>query len=86
MTDYEMLPVPATQCVFFPVHTRLNPLPKQDVQTKLRDTYKKMGDEFMTNRIATQAKVCQTVCVQRKKNPPLTVAFKFQRAAVGSVL
>ncbi|PWA17713.1 hypothetical protein CCH79_00008229, partial [Gambusia affinis] len=27
-----------------------------DVQTKLRDTFKKMGDEFMTNRIATQAK------------------------------
>ncbi|KAA8585310.1 hypothetical protein FQN60_004004, partial [Etheostoma spectabile] len=27
-----------------------------DVQTKLRDAYKKMGDEFMTNRIATQAK------------------------------
>ncbi|CAG5897994.1 unnamed protein product [Menidia menidia] len=27
-----------------------------DVQTKLRDTYKKTGDEFMTNRIATQAK------------------------------
>lgn len=32
--------------------------PKQDVQTKLRDAYKKIGDEFMTNRIATQAKVC----------------------------
>lgn len=30
----------------------------QDVQTKLRDTYKKTGDEFMTNRIATLAKVC----------------------------
>lgn len=29
-----------------------------DVQTKLRDYYKKTGDEFMTNRIATQAKVC----------------------------
>uniref|UniRef100_A0A8C6US91 Sorting nexin 8a n=1 Tax=Neogobius melanostomus TaxID=47308 RepID=A0A8C6US91_9GOBI len=27
-----------------------------DVQTKLRDAYKKTGDEFMTNRIATQAK------------------------------
>uniref|UniRef100_A0A3B5MEZ2 Sorting nexin 8a n=1 Tax=Xiphophorus couchianus TaxID=32473 RepID=A0A3B5MEZ2_9TELE len=27
-----------------------------DVQTKLRDTCKKTGDEFMTNRIATQAK------------------------------
>lgn len=27
-----------------------------DVQTKLRDAYKKMGDEFMTSRIATQAK------------------------------
>ncbi|RVE69762.1 hypothetical protein OJAV_G00080910 [Oryzias javanicus] len=27
-----------------------------DVQTKLRDTYKKTGDEFMTNRIATLAK------------------------------
>uniref|UniRef100_A0A3P9KAM6 Sorting nexin 8a n=1 Tax=Oryzias latipes TaxID=8090 RepID=A0A3P9KAM6_ORYLA len=27
-----------------------------DVQTRLRDTYKKMGDEFMTNRIATLAK------------------------------
>ncbi|XP_034046896.1 sorting nexin-8a isoform X2 [Thalassophryne amazonica] len=27
-----------------------------DVQTKLRDTYKKTGDEFMTSRIATQAK------------------------------
>ncbi|KAM9393451.1 sorting nexin-8a isoform 1-T1 [Pholidichthys leucotaenia] len=27
-----------------------------DVQTKLRDIYKKTGDEFMTNRIATQAK------------------------------
>uniref|UniRef100_A0A3B3Z8G2 PX domain-containing protein n=1 Tax=Periophthalmus magnuspinnatus TaxID=409849 RepID=A0A3B3Z8G2_9GOBI len=27
-----------------------------DVQTKLRDTYKKAGDEFMTNRIATLAK------------------------------
>uniref|UniRef100_A0AAQ5XAQ6 PX domain-containing protein n=1 Tax=Amphiprion ocellaris TaxID=80972 RepID=A0AAQ5XAQ6_AMPOC len=27
-----------------------------DVQSKLRDTYKKTGDEFMTNRIATQAK------------------------------
>uniref|UniRef100_A0A665VGD6 PX domain-containing protein n=1 Tax=Echeneis naucrates TaxID=173247 RepID=A0A665VGD6_ECHNA len=27
-----------------------------DVQIKLRDTYKKTGDEFMTNRIATQAK------------------------------
>ncbi|XP_056870919.1 sorting nexin-8a isoform X2 [Takifugu flavidus] len=27
-----------------------------DVQTKLRDAYKRMGDEFMTNRIATQAK------------------------------
>ncbi|XP_076000488.1 sorting nexin-8a isoform X2 [Genypterus blacodes] len=27
-----------------------------DVQTKLRDAYKKTGDEFMTNRIATLAK------------------------------
>ncbi|CAF94131.1 unnamed protein product, partial [Tetraodon nigroviridis] len=27
-----------------------------DVQTKLRDAYKRTGDEFMTNRIATQAK------------------------------
>ncbi|XP_008327486.1 sorting nexin-8a [Cynoglossus semilaevis] len=27
-----------------------------DVQTKLRDAYKKAGDEFMTNRVATQAK------------------------------
>uniref|UniRef100_A0A8C3G0I4 Sorting nexin 8a n=1 Tax=Cyclopterus lumpus TaxID=8103 RepID=A0A8C3G0I4_CYCLU len=27
-----------------------------DVQTKLRDTSKKTGDEFMTNRLATQAK------------------------------
>ncbi|XP_012712199.2 sorting nexin-8a [Fundulus heteroclitus] len=27
-----------------------------DVQTRLRDTCKKTGDEFMTNRIATQAK------------------------------
>lgn len=27
-----------------------------DVQTRLRDAYKKTGDEFMTNRIATQAK------------------------------
>ncbi|XP_056143911.1 sorting nexin-8a [Lampris incognitus] len=27
-----------------------------DVQSKLRDAYKKMGDEFMTNRTATQAK------------------------------
>uniref|UniRef100_A0A3Q1EBH6 Sorting nexin 8a n=1 Tax=Acanthochromis polyacanthus TaxID=80966 RepID=A0A3Q1EBH6_9TELE len=27
-----------------------------DVQSKLRDTYKKTGDEFMTNRIVTQAK------------------------------
>ncbi|KAG7504590.1 hypothetical protein JOB18_012505 [Solea senegalensis] len=27
-----------------------------DVQTKLRDAYKKTGDEFMTNRVATQAK------------------------------
>ena len=30
----------------------------QDVQIKLRDAYKRMGDEFITNRIATQAKVC----------------------------
>lgn len=30
----------------------------QDVQTKLRDAYKRTGDEFMTNRIATRAKVC----------------------------
>ncbi|KAG8006821.1 Sorting nexin-8, partial [Nibea albiflora] len=42
--------------VSFSTHTRLTPLPKQDVQTKLRDTYKKMGDEFMTNRTATLAK------------------------------
>ncbi|KAG7269598.1 hypothetical protein CRUP_028650 [Coryphaenoides rupestris] len=27
-----------------------------DVQTKLRDSYKRTGDEFITNRIATQAK------------------------------
>uniref|UniRef100_A0A668ACZ4 Sorting nexin 8a n=1 Tax=Myripristis murdjan TaxID=586833 RepID=A0A668ACZ4_9TELE len=27
-----------------------------DVQTKMRDAHKKMGDEFMTNRLATQAK------------------------------
>ncbi|XP_068606235.1 sorting nexin-8a [Brachionichthys hirsutus] len=27
-----------------------------DVQTKLRDSYKKTGDEFMTSRVATQAK------------------------------
>nr|XP_057906185.1 sorting nexin-8a isoform X2 [Doryrhamphus excisus] len=27
-----------------------------DVQTRLRDIYKKTGDEFMTNRIATEAK------------------------------
>ncbi|TKS92170.1 Sorting nexin-8 [Collichthys lucidus] len=42
--------------VSFSTHTRLTPFPKQDVQTKLRDTYKKMGDEFMTNRSATLAK------------------------------
>lgn len=39
-------------------HSPIILYPKQDVQTKLRDTYKKMGDEFMTNRIATLAKVC----------------------------
>lgn len=30
----------------------------QDVQVKMRDTCKKMGDEFMTNTMATLAKVC----------------------------
>lgn len=30
----------------------------QDVQVKMRDACKKMGDEFMTNTMATLAKVC----------------------------
>lgn len=64
MIDTEMHPVPPTPqdlffifLFFYSSHPLLTPLPKQDVQTKLRDAYKKTGDEFMTNRIATQAKV-----------------------------
>ncbi|KAF3845966.1 hypothetical protein F7725_003044 [Dissostichus mawsoni] len=44
------------ELVTFSTHTLLGRLPTQDVQSKLRDAYKKTGDEFMTNRIATLAK------------------------------
>lgn len=90
MTDSEMHSVPATQCLFFP----LTPLPKQDVQTKLRDTYKKTGDEFMTNRIATLAKVCH-ICAMEKschafiqtvKNEQLTIVYNISKSFIGSVL
>lgn len=40
-------------------HTTLLSLSySQDVQVKMRDACKKMGDEFMTNTMATLAKVC----------------------------
>lgn len=41
----------------------------QDVQAKLRDAYKRTGDEFMTNRIATQAKVCRAFIENHKLLP-----------------
>lgn len=56
MTHGELHPVPVTQGVSTLTHSSPPP-PTQDVQTKLRDAYKKTGDEFMTNRVATQAKV-----------------------------
>lgn len=63
MTDNETHPVPTT--VSFSTHPLLTPLSKQDIQTKLRDTCKKTGDEFMTNRTATQAKVCH-ICTKEE--------------------
>lgn len=52
------------QQLSFSTHPLLTLLSKQDVQTKLRDTYKKSGDEFMTNRISTQAKVCDICTIE----------------------
>lgn len=57
LTDSETHPVPVVSASFS-THKFFTLLPKQDVQTKIRDAYKKTGDEFMTNRIATLAKVC----------------------------
>lgn len=70
--------------VSFSTHTLLTPLPTQDVQTKLRDTYKKTGDEFMTNRIATLAKVCHVN--GGKKNPKYSHLTRCLLRAVLSLL
>lgn len=41
----------------FPIYSFGLFIISQDVQVKLRDAFKKMGDEFMTYTYATQAKV-----------------------------
>ena len=57
-----MPPVLTAQCCFPPSPAP----PHQDVQTKLRDAYKRTGDEFMTNKVATLAKVCHACTLKRK--------------------
>lgn len=45
-------------CVTLFFHARLILYLLQDVQNKLRELVQGVGDEFMTCRLATQAKVC----------------------------
>lgn len=66
---------PRTLCDWACSVVNVSIAPPQDVQTKLRDAYKRMGDEFMTNRIATWAKVCCTFKLKRQIVPRWELPF-----------